>query len=110
MTDTIPVQICMTGSQTGWTSIAVTFGTQAGPLPGVTLSVDQTFYASASTPDCRNLEIDIATGPLSLDDPNVALNFNGNFSLSDANPVPSTGSERPQVSFEDVKISISRWR
>jgi hypothetical protein len=101
--DTIPVQVCMTGSETGWTSIGVTFGTQAGPLPGVTPPAIQTFLSSATIPDCRTVSITIATGALNLTDPNVTQNFNANFNLSDTSPQPSTGSNKPQVSWTDVK-------
>src|SRR5688572_27415368 len=78
VSDAIPVQVCMTGSQAGWTSIAVTFGSVSGNLNGVTLPVDQTFPVDAATPDCRSLSIDIHTGGLTLANPNVSQNFIGN--------------------------------
>jgi hypothetical protein len=104
VSDTIPVQVCMTGSSDDdWTSIVVTFGTVSGNLSGVTLPADQTFLASAATPDCRNLNIQIDTGVLTLTNPNVAQNFVGNIGLGENNPLPATGSNKPNVSFADVK-------
>jgi hypothetical protein len=94
--DTIPVQLCMTGYEEGWTSIQVTFGTTSGNLDGVILPGNQTFTPSA-LPDCRNLSITIATGPLSVG------NYNANINLNDANPLPSTGGNKPSVNFADIK-------
>jgi hypothetical protein len=101
--DTIPVQICMTGSDPNWTSIDISFGSPSGGLPGVTPPADQTFYQSATTPDCRNLSILIATGPLNLSDPNVTQQFNANFSLADIKPDPDNGSNMPKASFVDYR-------
>lgn len=101
--DTIPVQICMTGYETGWTSLAITYGNQAGPLPGVTAPADETFLSNAATPDCRNGQITIASGALNLTDPNVSENFNANFSLADDSPNPSGTANKPQAVFADIK-------
>ncbi|NMG30017.1 hypothetical protein [Aromatoleum evansii] len=102
VSDTIPVEICMTGYETGWTSLAVTFGTQGGPLSGVTPPANQTFSAT-TPPDCRSLTIGIATGALTLANPSISQNFNANFSLSDTAPNPATGANKPQASFTDVR-------
>jgi len=102
--DSIPVQVCMTGSSSAdWTSIVVTFGTVNGNLNGVAVPADQLFVSSASTPDCRNLSIQINTGALNLNDPNVAQNFNAVISMADSNPMPSNGSNKPNVDFADIK-------
>lgn len=101
--DTIPVQICMTGYETGWNSLAITFGNQAGPLPGVTAPSDENFLGNAATPDCRNGQITIASGALNLTNPNLSQNFNANFSLSDDNPNPSGTANKPQAVFADIK-------
>lgn len=100
--DTIDVQVCMTGYETGWTSVDVSFGTPNGGLPGVTVPANQTFYASTTTlPDCRNVAISIATGALAS---GVAgTTYVSNIQLADANPSPSTGSSKPQVTFADIK-------
>ena len=95
ITDTIPVALCMTGYETGWTSIDVSFGSTSGPLNGVTLPADQTFLPGA-TPDCRLLNIQIATGPLSEG------NYSANFNLDGDNPIPDTGNSKPKVTFADV--------
>jgi hypothetical protein len=58
---------------------------------------DQTFLATATTPDCRNLSITIATGNL------AAGNYNANFSLASDNPVPSGTADKPRVDFYDYK-------
>ncbi len=98
ITDTIPVELCMTGSESDWTSIDVTFGSTGGNLDGVTLPADQTFLRSAVVPDCRNLTIEIDAGPFSLGTTYIAT-----FNVSSTNPVPSTGSTKPNVTFADVK-------
>jgi hypothetical protein len=105
VTDTIPVQVCMTGSPSGWTSIAVTFGNTTGNLNGVTLPGNQTFSSSTTVPpdDCRNLNVQVNSGQLSLSNPNVSQNFNANFNLQDTSPNPNTGPNKPQVAFADVK-------
>jgi len=97
--DTIPVDICMTGSESGWTSIDVSFGTQSN---GITPPSDQTFL-EANGPECHNLNIVIATGNLVLTDPNLAETFGADFSLQGKNPVPSGTSSKPQLSFADIK-------
>ena len=102
VTDTIPVAVCMTGYDTStpvWNSIDVTFGTVSGPLNGVTLPGDETFYRSTTVPpdDCRSLSIQIATGPLSEG------NYNANINLSDNDPDPANGNNKPNVSFADIK-------
>jgi hypothetical protein len=103
--DTIPVQVCMTGSQSDWNSIQVSFGTASGNLNGVTVPPNQTFLSSTTTPpsDCRNLSIQIASGTLTLPNPNVADNFVANINLGEANPNPSTGSNKPNITWADIK-------
>lgn len=103
VTDTIPVEICMTGYETGWTSLAVTFGTQGGSLSGVTPPANQTFFGNTAPPDCRELNIEIATGALTLANPGASQNFNANFSLSDTALAPETGTNKPQASLTSVK-------
>lgn len=102
--DEIPVQICMTGSAgTGWTSIDVDFSSPSPNLPGVTVPGNETFLVGASLPDCRNVNISIASGALNLADPSVSEIFTSNFHMSDANPVPSSGSDKPKANYADVK-------
>jgi hypothetical protein len=98
VTDTIPVQLCMLGSDPGWTSVDVSFGSPAGNLSVVTPPANQTFYQATATPDCTSgLKITIATGALTTG------NYNANFNLQGVNPVPGTGANRPNVSFYDFK-------
>jgi hypothetical protein len=104
--DTIPVQICMTGSSyADWTSLDVGVSPDGGggSLPGVTLPGNETFLATATPPDCRNVNISIASGALNLADPSVSENFTLNFHMADANPVPANGNNKPQANFADVK-------
>lgn len=96
ITDVIPVQLCMTGSELGWTSIHVGFGSPGGDLSVVTLPADQIFYSGAQVPDCRSLNIQIATGPLSVG------NYVATFNMGDTNQVPS-GTNKPNVTYADVK-------
>ncbi len=98
--DTLPVQICMTAYQTGWTSIAFTFGTPSAGLPGVTPSVNQTFTPS-TTPDCRAGSVVIASGPLTSGP--TGTTYTSNIIFGDASPVPGTGVNKPQLSFFDIK-------
>jgi hypothetical protein len=103
--DTIPLQICMTGSEPGWTSIDIGYSPEGGGgiLPGVTLPGNETFYVTATTPDCRNVNISIDSGALNLDDPLVSQNFNFNFHMDGANEEPNNGSYKPKIAFADVK-------
>ena len=102
--DTIPVQVCKTGSSSAdWGSITVTFGSVNGNLNGVAVPADQVFLVGESTPDCRNLSIQISTGALNLSNPAVGENFNGNISMADSDPLPATGSNKPNVTFADIK-------
>jgi hypothetical protein len=104
VSDTIPVQVCMTGSSSDdWTSIVVGFGAVNGSLNGVTVPADQTFLSTTPVQDCRDLNIQIDTGVLTLADPNVAENFAGNIGLGDSNPAPATGPHKPSVTFADIK-------
>lgn len=104
--DTIPVEICMTAYESGWTSIAFTFGTPSAGLPGVTASANQTFSALTSgsptpTPDCRSGSIGIATGALTSG--LLGTSYVSNISFGDASPLPATGANKPQLSFADFK-------
>jgi hypothetical protein len=109
VTDTIPVELCMTGSNTDgppyWTSIDVSFGSAGGNLNGVTLPANQTFYRSTtSLPDCHTLNIGLATGPL-----NLVQNYVATFNVSEDNPDPSGTQGKPNVVFADVvnfKITV----
>ncbi|HSB05809.1 MAG TPA: hypothetical protein VLK23_11495 [Thermodesulfobacteriota bacterium] len=102
--DTIPVQICMTGYEAGtpnWISIDSTFGSASGNLNGVTLPADEAFSSFTTVPpnDCRNLNIQITSGPLSVG----VGNYNANVNLGGSNPNPSNGNGKPQVVFADIK-------
>lgn len=107
VTDTIPVQLCMTGYDTSspvWTSIDVSFGSAGGNLSVVSLPSNQTFYRYSSgttdttTPDCHILYIGLATGPL-----NTVQNYIATFNVSSANPSPINGNGKPNITFADVK-------
>jgi hypothetical protein len=88
----------MLGSDPGWTSVDVSFGSPAGNLSGVTPPANQTFYQATPTPDCTSgLSISIASGALTTG------NYNANFNLQGVNPVPSGTANRPNVSFYDYK-------
>ena len=103
VSDTIPLQVCMTAAAADWTSLGVTLGNVSGPLPGVTLPGTQTFLNASAKPDCRNLTITVASGALTLTDPSVSQNFNAHFNASDTAPVPGTGSMKPQADFAGPK-------
>ena len=62
ITDTIPLHICVTTLNAGWSSLTLQIGLdgQAGNLPGVTLPSNQTFAVDG----CTDVNVDLNTGPL----------------------------------------------
>lgn len=106
VSDTIPVQICMTAYETGWTSIAFTFGTPSAGLPGVTVSANQTFSALTSgsptpTPDCRSGSISIATGALASGP--IGTSYVSNITFGETGHNPTGTANRPNLNFVDIK-------
>jgi hypothetical protein len=107
VTDGIPVQFCVTGEQnTDWTSFQAQVGQigNGGDLPGVTFPGNTTFTSaetipSTNLPVCKTATIQIATGPLTLADPQTAQMLVKNINISDVNPVPSTGPDKPNVNW-----------
>jgi len=100
---TIPVKVCMTGYETGWTSIDINFPTAVAPLSDyTTVPANQTFTPVELTPggegDCRNVSITIIkTDGLPKGDYTVNIN-----SIGGANPVPSGTSYKPQAKISDT--------
>jgi hypothetical protein len=106
------VQFCLTGApETNppvWTSFQVQTGQigNGGNLPGVTLPGNVTFTSaetipSTSLPVCtgKTATIQINTGPLTLTNPQLAQIFAKNINISDVNPAPSTGTNKPAVNW-----------
>jgi hypothetical protein len=105
---TIPVTICRTGAASdGWNSIDIAFPTVAGPLSAYTIvPANQTFYGGSSSGDCRNdsIRIQKADG-LAAGDYTVNIN-----AIGGANPVPSTGSSKPQANvspIQNIHVTLS---
>lgn len=107
--DKIPVRVCRTTSSDDtvspyWVSIDIAFN-KAGGLPGVTVPGNETFSrldgngSLYQLPTCRDVEIQVSTGPLVLNDPLVAQNFVLNINLASDNPNPPTGNAKPNVNF-----------
>jgi hypothetical protein len=108
VTDGIPVTFCVTGEpqDPSWSSFQVQIGNQGngGNLLGVTFPGNVTFTSAETIPAsllpvCKNATIQIATGPLTLTDPQIAQMFGKNINISDVLPFPSTGSSKPHVNW-----------
>jgi hypothetical protein len=104
VTDTIPVDLCMTAYDASgppyWTSINVYFGpTAGGNLPGVNLPTGYTFVPVdiSQNPDCHKVYIDINTGALSEG------NYTATFNFGTSNPLPDNGNGKPNATALDVK-------
>jgi len=80
LTDTLPLEICVTTQNAGWTSLTLQIGADApaGNLPGVTLPGNQNFASDG----CANVSIDVSTGSL------VAGNYQKNILIKTDSSAP----------------------
>jgi hypothetical protein len=107
VSDGISVQFCLTGEgATTWASFQVQIGNDGngGNLPGVTYPANVTFTSAETVPAtnlpvCKTSTIQIATGPLTLTDPQTAQLFTKTIKISAESPNPSTGNSKPQVNW-----------
>lgn len=96
VSDTLPIQICVTAQNRTWNSFTLEFGPSGmgGNLTNTQVpkptDVTFNFVDSDTLPDCQNRNISITTGPLVLTDPNVAETFSKLFNIgvksNDPNP------------------------
>jgi hypothetical protein len=94
VSDTIPLEICVTTLNTGWSSLTLQIGldSPAGNLPGVTQPSDQNF----TTDGCVDVTIGVNTGPL------TSGNYQKNILLKTVSSTPSN----THVDFVGAHIHI----